>query len=61
MGLYMKVPPRSLFWCQLIATLWSCFVQVGVVSMVEVGLGLLKLTLSLVVYMGIWQSPSDLR
>jgi hypothetical protein len=30
MGMYMKVPPRTLFWGQLIASLWSCLVQVGV-------------------------------
>lgn len=30
MGTYMKVPPRTLFWGQLVASVWSCFVQVGV-------------------------------
>jgi hypothetical protein len=30
MGMYMKVPPRTMFWGQLVASLWSCFVQVGV-------------------------------
>ena len=29
---YMKVPPRAIFWGQFWASLWSCFVQVGVVS-----------------------------
>jgi hypothetical protein len=32
MGYYMKVPPQTLFWGQLIASIWSCFVQIGVVS-----------------------------
>jgi hypothetical protein len=32
MGYYMKVPPRTLFFGQLVASVWSCFVQVGVVS-----------------------------
>jgi hypothetical protein len=31
-GLYMKVPPRTLFCGQIVATFWSCLVQVGVVS-----------------------------
>lgn len=26
----MKIPPRSLFWGQGVATLWSCFVQIAV-------------------------------
>ena len=30
MGHYMKIPPRTLFWGQLVASVWSCFVQVGV-------------------------------
>jgi OPT family oligopeptide transporter len=30
LGHYMKVPPRTLFWAQGVASLWSCFVQVGV-------------------------------
>lgn len=29
-GLYMKVPPRTLFCGQIVATFWSCLVQVGV-------------------------------
>jgi hypothetical protein len=33
MGVYMKVPPRTLFFGQLVASLWSCFVQIGVVCM----------------------------
>ncbi|KAF2395795.1 small oligopeptide transporter [Trichodelitschia bisporula] len=32
MGYYMKVPPRTLFWGQLVASAWSCFVQVGVLQ-----------------------------
>jgi OPT family small oligopeptide transporter len=30
LGHYMKVPPRTLFWGQAVASLWSCFVQVAV-------------------------------
>ncbi|EGE08053.1 small oligopeptide transporter [Trichophyton equinum CBS 127.97] len=30
LGHYMKVPPRSLFWGQLVATMWSCMVQLCV-------------------------------
>ncbi|SLM38966.1 small oligopeptide opt family [Lasallia pustulata] len=30
LGHYMKVPPRVMFSSQVIATLWSCFVQVAV-------------------------------
>ncbi|EFE43060.1 OPT peptide transporter Mtd1, putative [Trichophyton verrucosum HKI 0517] len=30
LGHYMKVPPRSLFWGQLVATIWSCIVQLCV-------------------------------
>lgn len=30
LGHYMKVPPRSLFWGQLVATMWSCIVQLCV-------------------------------
>ena len=29
-GHYLKVPPRPLFWAQLIASLWGCIVQVAV-------------------------------
>lgn len=32
MGYYMKVPPRTLFFGQLIATMWACFVQIGVLQ-----------------------------
>ena len=31
LGHYMKVPPRSMFWGQLVATVWSCFVQLCVI------------------------------
>ena len=27
---YMKVPPRTTFFCQIIATLWQVFVQISV-------------------------------
>ncbi|MCJ1307038.1 hypothetical protein MMC25_000684 [Agyrium rufum] len=32
LGLYMKVPPRTLFAGQLVATIWSCFVQIAVLN-----------------------------
>jgi len=32
LGLYMKVPPRTLFWAQLVATIWSCIVQIAVLQ-----------------------------
>ena len=32
LGLYMKVPPRLLFSGQIIATVWSCFVQIAVLN-----------------------------
>jgi hypothetical protein len=32
LGLYMKVPKRSLFWGQMVASIWACFVQIAVVS-----------------------------
>ena len=32
LGHYMKVPPRVIFSGQVIATIWSCFVQVGVLD-----------------------------
>jgi OPT family small oligopeptide transporter len=32
LGHYMKVPPRVLFSGQVIATLWSCFVQIAVLN-----------------------------
>ena len=32
MAMYMKVPPKTIFWGQFWASVWSCFVQVGVVS-----------------------------
>ncbi|KAI1907448.1 hypothetical protein LOZ61_006141 [Ophidiomyces ophidiicola] len=31
LGHYLKIKPRSLFWGQVIATIWSCFVQLIVV------------------------------
>jgi OPT family small oligopeptide transporter len=30
LAVYMKVPPRTIFWGQFVASIWSCFVQVGV-------------------------------
>ncbi|EFW21593.1 hypothetical protein D8B26_001765 [Coccidioides posadasii str. Silveira] len=30
-GHYLKIRPRSLFWAQVIATFWSCFVQLAVI------------------------------
>ncbi|RDA93324.1 hypothetical protein CP533_2015 [Ophiocordyceps camponoti-saundersi (nom. inval.)] len=30
LGHYMKVPPRTTFWCQVVATCWAVFVQVAV-------------------------------
>jgi OPT oligopeptide transporter protein len=32
MAVYMKVPPKTIFWGQFWASLWSCVVQVAVVS-----------------------------
>ena len=32
LGHYMHVPQRSMFWAQLVATVWSCLVQLGVVQ-----------------------------
>ena len=32
LGHYMKVPPRVIFSGQVVATIWSCFVQVGVLD-----------------------------
>ena len=32
LGHYMKIPPRVLFSGQMVATIWSCFVQVGVLN-----------------------------
>lgn len=32
LGHYMKVPPRTMFMAQTIATIWSCFVQVAVMN-----------------------------
>ncbi|KAF2502770.1 small oligopeptide transporter [Lophium mytilinum] len=29
---YMKVPPRITFWCQIVASIWACFVQVAVMN-----------------------------
>lgn len=31
LGHYLKVPQRSMFWGQLVATIWSCLVQLAVV------------------------------
>ncbi|WBW70896.1 plasma membrane OPT oligopeptide transmembrane transporter family Isp4 [Schizosaccharomyces osmophilus] len=32
LGHYMKVPPRMMFWTQTLASIWSCFVQIGVLD-----------------------------
>lgn len=32
LGHYMKVPPRTMFSAQVVATLWSCFVQIAVLE-----------------------------
>jgi hypothetical protein len=32
MRYYMKVPPRTLFFGQLVATIWGSFVQIGVLQ-----------------------------
>ncbi|KAI5359116.1 putative oligopeptide transporter, OPT superfamily [Septoria linicola] len=32
LGHYMHVPQRSLFWAQFVATVWSCFCQLGTVE-----------------------------
>ena len=39
LGHYMKVPPRTMFNIQVVATLWSCFVQIAVL---EWALGTIK-------------------
>lgn len=32
LGHYLKVPPRTLFWAQTVATLWSSIVQIAVLN-----------------------------
>ncbi|EPY49188.1 OPT oligopeptide transporter Isp4 [Schizosaccharomyces cryophilus OY26] len=32
LGHYMKIPPRMMFWAQTLSTIWSCFVQIGVLD-----------------------------
>lgn len=32
MAHYMKIPPRTTFWCQIIATIWATFVQIAVMN-----------------------------
>lgn len=32
LGHYMKVPPRDMFWAQMISTVWACLVQVAVTA-----------------------------
>lgn len=32
MAHYMKIPPRVSFWCQLIPSIWVCFVQIAVMN-----------------------------
>ena len=31
-GHYMKVPPRTMFMCQVVATTFSCFIQIAVLQ-----------------------------
>jgi len=28
----MKVPPKTVFWCQIVASIWACFVQIAVMN-----------------------------
>lgn len=28
----MKIPPKTVFWCQIIASIWACFVQVATMN-----------------------------
>lgn len=32
LGHYMKVPPRDMFWAQMLSTIWACLVQVAVTA-----------------------------
>ncbi|TKW51611.1 Sexual differentiation process protein isp4 [Colletotrichum tanaceti] len=32
MAHYMKIPPRTTFWCQVVATVWAVFVQIAVMN-----------------------------
>ena len=32
LGHYMKIPPRTLFWTQIVATIWGSLVEVGVMN-----------------------------
>ncbi|CAG8974762.1 hypothetical protein HYALB_00000374 [Hymenoscyphus albidus] len=32
MAHYMKIPPRTTFSCQVVATIWACFVQIAVMN-----------------------------
>jgi hypothetical protein len=32
MAHYMKVPPRTVFTCQVVASIWACFVQIAVMN-----------------------------
>ncbi|POR32840.1 Small oligopeptide transporter, OPT family [Tolypocladium paradoxum] len=32
-GHYMKIPPRTMFWAQVVATTFSCFVQIAVLNL----------------------------
>ena len=31
-GHYMKIPPRTMFMCQVVATTFSCFIQIAVLN-----------------------------
>ncbi|ORY61765.1 OPT family small oligopeptide transporter [Pseudomassariella vexata] len=32
MAHYMKIPPKTTFWCQVVATIWATFVQISVMN-----------------------------
>lgn len=32
-GHYMKIPPRTMFWAQVVATTFSCFIQIIVLNL----------------------------
>lgn len=37
-GHYMKIPPRTMFMCQVVATTFSCFIQIAVLNSALVGI-----------------------
>jgi len=32
MAHYMKIPPKTVFSCQIVASIWACFVQIAVMN-----------------------------